>query len=263
MSYWNYTDYIYEPGGRKKLNYFIDKISSLEKELGLKKEQVRILDIGCGNGNIACPLASIGYNVTGIDENENAIKNAKQRNMFATAKFIKQDVLEADISNQFEVIIASEVLEHIKKPDSLLKVVNQLLSDKGIFLISIPNGFSIEEVVRRFSTHTKIGRGIKKHLRKKLFKKENVQSAADSPHLFFFSLKSFTKVLQANDFCLTDVKNGSLFFKGFFYLLARSFISRKSRLFQILDRIDYILADKILLDLGEDWLISARRFNKA
>lgn len=60
----------------------------------------RILDIFCGTGRIALPLAKAGYKIVGIDISENyiniALKNAERRNVRDKVKFILGDARELD-----------------------------------------------------------------------------------------------------------------------------------------------------------------------
>lgn len=84
---------------------------------------VSILDIGCGGGLLAEPLARLGANVTGIDASEGAITAAKAHAERAGLT-INYDAISAEKLSEtnvsFDIIIASEVIEHVQsRPDFL------------------------------------------------------------------------------------------------------------------------------------------------
>ncbi|HOS48219.1 MAG TPA: methyltransferase domain-containing protein [Bacteroidia bacterium] len=57
----------------KRLNFIADSIQEH------CSPGARILDVGCGNGNIARGIGSLGYEVVGIDFSEDAIRYAKSK----------------------------------------------------------------------------------------------------------------------------------------------------------------------------------------
>src|SRR5689334_17801351 len=120
--------------------------------------ELRVLDIGCGRGNIALPLASLGYRVTGVDYDEESIRRARDSASDLREKptFIvgSLDRIKGEV---FDAIIASEVLEHQDDPAAFLDELAKRLSSDGVLLLSVPNGKSLEERIRKVSTHTKVG----------------------------------------------------------------------------------------------------------
>jgi 2-polyprenyl-3-methyl-5-hydroxy-6-metoxy-1,4-benzoquinol methylase len=102
---------------------------------------ITILDIGCGNGSqLSLPLARHGYNVTGIDPDESSIAHA-QRLMehLPTARFMCASVDQ--VTETFDVVILSEVLEHVSNPGKLLRSGARLLKSNGVVIVTTPNGY--------------------------------------------------------------------------------------------------------------------------
>ena len=58
----------------KRLDFIVDAVNSLNNP------QAKVLDIGCGNGNISMALGSLGYNVTGVDIDTVSIEKANAKN---------------------------------------------------------------------------------------------------------------------------------------------------------------------------------------
>ena len=77
---------------------------------------LRILDIGCGGGLLAEPLARLGGEVTGIDASEGAIAAARDHANRAGLNITYYHITAEDFADRdlsFDIIIASEVIEHV------------------------------------------------------------------------------------------------------------------------------------------------------
>ena len=77
---------------------------------------LRILDIGCGGGLLAEPLARLGGDVTGIDASEGAIAAARDHANRAGLNITYDHIPAEDFADRglsFDIIIASEVIEHV------------------------------------------------------------------------------------------------------------------------------------------------------
>lgn len=112
---------------------------------------VRVLDVGCGNGSqLALPLAQRGFQVTGIDVDARSIEHAKQlAKDLPRASFVCGDVAELK-AGDFEVVILAEVLEHMMEPRALLAESAKHLSEDGIVIVTVPNGYGEFELDSRF-----------------------------------------------------------------------------------------------------------------
>lgn len=101
-----------------------------------------ILDVGCGYGYGSYLLAHKAKSVVGIDIQINRIKIAKNIYQKDNIKFYWLDALSLNkkfCNNSFDVVVASQFIEHIKKPVKFLKIVYNLLSDNGLLILSTPN----------------------------------------------------------------------------------------------------------------------------
>ncbi len=106
-----------------------------------------ILDLGCGTGNHAIPLAHRGYQVTGVDRSSEMLKHAKtkvQRQHTEPKKapqFLKGDVRCLELAQSFDaVIMMFAVLGYqLTNPDlfSTLETVRQLLKPGGLFIFDV------------------------------------------------------------------------------------------------------------------------------
>ncbi len=85
-----------------------------------------VLDVGCGNGSVAFDIAKKAKNVVGIDIDEDNIGAAKKNFLLDNVDYICGDVLSWDFRQKFDVVVLSNVLEHIDKRVDLLKKVKNL-----------------------------------------------------------------------------------------------------------------------------------------
>lgn len=100
----------------------------------------QVLEIGCGDGRSLLQLKAMGYNVYGIETDEN-IK--KVRDELKLSIFIGM-VEDADSAlGQFDYIIANQLIEHIIDLDSFIESCKKLLKDDGVIIFSTPNANSV------------------------------------------------------------------------------------------------------------------------
>jgi len=85
-----------------------------------------ILDIGCGNGAVAYDLSKKAKSVLGIDIDKQNIESAKKHYQRKNLSFIVGDATKYQLRNSFDVIILSNVLEHIKNRTPFLKKIKKL-----------------------------------------------------------------------------------------------------------------------------------------
>ena len=102
---------------------------------------MNILDVGCGGGLLCEPLSRLGGNVTGIDVSENAIITAKQHasKMGLKINYICTSLEELNMKKDFDLIIASEVIEHVLDRKYFLKMIRKISSNKTSFIFTTIN----------------------------------------------------------------------------------------------------------------------------
>jgi len=97
-----------------------------------------VLDVGCGEGFTISFLRKLHPEVsfTGIDNSFSAVETAKKNN--PGNKFITGSIYTLPLpSSSFDLVICSEVLEHLDNPDIALKELNRVSSK--YLLLSVPN----------------------------------------------------------------------------------------------------------------------------
>jgi 2-polyprenyl-3-methyl-5-hydroxy-6-metoxy-1,4-benzoquinol methylase len=95
-----------------------------------------LLDIGCGNGDFLANARDAGWKVAGIDPDPRAVATAAQRGFDVRVGSIES--LEA-MSDCFDAITISHVLEHVHCPREVVRAIARLLKPGGVLYIDTPN----------------------------------------------------------------------------------------------------------------------------
>jgi SAM-dependent methyltransferase len=101
----------------------------------------KVIDIGCGSGYGTSMLATVATKVVGVDISEEAVQSAKDNYSSAKIEFSVGDVSRLQFGDgEFDAGVCFEVIEHIEKPEILLREARRFIKDRGIFIVSTPNG---------------------------------------------------------------------------------------------------------------------------
>jgi len=99
----------------------------------------RILDVGCGNGEMASEIkANLNAEVWGIEYVEDAAKRASQKLDRVLTGTVEEN-LEKIPDGYFDTIIFADVLEHLTFPEKVLEKIKIKLKPDGEIVASIPN----------------------------------------------------------------------------------------------------------------------------
>ncbi|MGD9868823.1 MAG: bifunctional 2-polyprenyl-6-hydroxyphenol methylase/3-demethylubiquinol 3-O-methyltransferase UbiG [Hyphomicrobiales bacterium] len=103
---------------------------------------LRILDIGCGGGLVAEPLARLGARVTGIDPSPDTVEAARAHaaaQELEIGYFPDQAEVLAARRLRFDAVLALEVIEHVPDPDAFLALAGSLVRPGGLMVLSTIN----------------------------------------------------------------------------------------------------------------------------
>ena len=103
---------------------------------------LKILDIGCGGGLLAEPIARLGASVTGIDVTDSAIIAAKAHAETMQLSINYQTITSEELAASgviFDVIYASEVIEHVVDRPIFVNAIAKMLAPNGVVIITTIN----------------------------------------------------------------------------------------------------------------------------
>lgn len=167
----------------------------------------RVLDVGCSTGALAAHLGEEkDCYVTGVDIDKESLREA--------ARYCER-VFECDLDNaellskllrgeRFDVITLGDVLEHLKHPSDILRVLRQNLTDNGIAIASIPNAAFIWLRLRFLLGD---------------FSYSEEGGLMDESHLRFFDFKTARLLFEKSDYKVLRVYGVSTVRKRFWFLV--------------------------------------------
>lgn len=190
----SYTEFSASPVHRNRLTSIIDMVT----RMALDPSRTCILEVGCGVGNIALPLAACGYRIEGIDIHDESIRIAEERNRFPHASFRCCDVRDVPVEN-YDVIILTEVIEHVAAYDQMMHMIASRTRANAKFIITVPNGWSLPEIALRPSytlKRKKRGAAFINRIKKVLGARDLTTANLQTPHVNFFTLNRLRKAFK-------------------------------------------------------------------
>ncbi len=145
------------------------------------RRPARVLDLGCAGGQLAAALRKQGHHVTGVDVTE--IDGVRDR----VDEFVLRDLdrgLGETVHGEFDVVLAADVLEHVKEPAQLLAEARTLLAPDGVVLACVPN-------FGHWYARARVASGTFAYERRGIL---------DAGHVRFFTRRSFRKLIGSAGF---------------------------------------------------------------
>jgi SAM-dependent methyltransferase len=146
-----------------------------------------VLDLGCSGGLLTERLRSAGHHVTGVDVIE--VPGARERMDRLLIADLDQGV-PAEAGSGYDLVVAADVLEHLREPERLLRDARRVLRPGGSMIACVPN---VGHWYPRF--RTLLGR----------FDYDQ-RGPLDRGHLRFFTRRSITRMCRREGFAVRRVE---------------------------------------------------------
>ncbi len=242
-------------GYGKRLRAILDAIATAFPERS--PAEISVLDVGCGNASeLGTHLAEFGLDYTGIDLHEPSIKAARQiAGLLPNAKFECVKVEELS-GGPFDVIILSEVLEHLERPVALLRNSLIHLAPEGIVVVTVPNGYGEFEWDSMIFRVTGMAWAANKLSRRRAAKDEDAARAtgstenAEDGHVQFFTLGALDQIFHECSLSVID-RRALSFVSG---PIVKQTLGRSKRFVEWNARI----ADRLPMAASSGWLFVLR-----
>lgn len=112
----------------------------------------KVLELGCGTGNVSLPMASLGYEVTALDLSPDmlAVAEQKARNAGLNINLVNQDMREMNLPQSFDMVLSMcDSLNYLTEEGDLQKVfglVHKQLKEKGLFIFDLNSYYKISHI---------------------------------------------------------------------------------------------------------------------
>ncbi|MDQ1520701.1 MAG: hypothetical protein QOI55_1774 [Actinomycetota bacterium] len=144
----------------------------------------RILDLGCSDGALGDRLRRLGHEVTGVDATEH--RDASERLDAYVVADLERGIPD-EVGTGFDIVLAADVLEHVRKPDRLLGDARDRLRVGGSVIVSIPN-------FAHWYPRLRVALGAFDY---------DARGILDRGHLRFFTRRSFERLALTTGFAVT------------------------------------------------------------
>ena len=156
-----------------------------------KLRPARVVDLGSGNGHLSGELAGAGFDVVGVEQDARGVEIARAAH--PDVPFYRHSVdddpaLLLEKEQRFDVVVSTEVIEHLFTPSQLVRYAHGVLVDGGFLVVSTPY------------------HGYWKNLALALLGRWDHHHTAlwDGGHIKFFSYRTLASLLSANGFEVVD-----------------------------------------------------------
>jgi 2-polyprenyl-3-methyl-5-hydroxy-6-metoxy-1,4-benzoquinol methylase len=160
-----------------------EKLTRVFVELVKKLDGVRsICDLGCGNGHISGRLAELGYEVTGVDASASGIQIAQRA--YPQGNFVHA-LIDQDLNiGKFDLVISSDVIEHLYRPSDLLEAAVSQIKPAGHVLLGTPYHGYLKNLVLAATGKMDA----------------HFSTLHDGGHIKFFSVNTLSKLMRSHGF---------------------------------------------------------------
>ena len=193
-------------GHTKKLHFILER---LQRHLATVQRPITVLDFGCGNGRAVSQYLKLdGVRYYGVDFHEPSLSHAREH---GGPHRVPEDVT-------FDVLVYSDVLEHLDSPLDLVRRHAAQLADDGILIGCVPNGYGPFENEKRLDRWLKLGvmldlpARIHRNLGRRPPKPpvgKILPYNSESGHLQFFTRRSLRELIEESGFRVDEFRNGA------------------------------------------------------
>lgn len=170
----------------------------LDNYINDKEKTIKILDVGCGSGNMILYFWQSGFkNIQGIEYTKELYEQMQLTHPYLKIQTGNAENLLPLKDSVFDCVYCNQVLEHLAHPELAIKEAWRVLKNGGAYIISVPNGQHLNDVIAR--SIQKIIYGRYEHLQS--FSYKNIRTILENQG-YLINKVAFRK--HSMDFLLDD-----------------------------------------------------------
>jgi len=198
-------------GHTKKLRFILE---ILRQRLDARGGDINVLDFGCGNGSAVSQFLGLhGVRYFGVDFHAPSLAYARAHFGGPDTSFVDR-VPEGVV---FDVLLYSDVLEHLDDPVGMIREHAEVLAPDGWLVGSVPNGYGPFENEKRLDRWLRLGAILDLPARVRRTLRPPPPAPADvgvpyndeSGHVQFFTRRTLQAVLREAGFRVREFRNGA------------------------------------------------------
>jgi SAM-dependent methyltransferase len=132
----NYDDY-YRDENLSAPEFVNRRLHEIVSDFSAYKQHNRLLDVGFGAGTLLEAARNAGFEAFGLEVSERAVTSARAMGFEVFCGTIQEAQYP---ENYFDVVTASEVLEHVPDPKAVLQEIARVLRPDGLLWLTTPHG---------------------------------------------------------------------------------------------------------------------------
>jgi len=145
-----------------------------------------LLDVGCGEGDLVADALERGLAAEGMDISETAVERAKSLHPNAAFHVHAVEQRPWPISTKFDVVASFEVIEHLLRPEELVRGCSDALKAGGYLALTTPYHGPLKNIAISLTSFDK-------------------HFAVQGDHIRFFTDKSLRRILETNGFEVVSI----------------------------------------------------------
>ncbi len=167
-------------------------IELLEK---IARPPASVLDVASAQGNFALTLTEMGYTVVWNDLRAGLIDYVKLKHERGALEFAPGNILELGLQDRFDVVLITEVIEHVAHPDRFLAEIARIVKPGGHIVMTTPNGTYFKNRLPKFFDYPNPSD----------FEESQFKPDSDG-HIFVLHLDEIETLAQRANLCVVETR---------------------------------------------------------
>ena len=147
---WHARGYLY--------SYLTRRAETIDLVRMVARPGARILDVAAAQGNFTLVLAELGYEVTWNDVRGELAGYVQLKYESGVVHYLPGEIFELSPTGPYDVVLATEIIEHVAHPDEFLAKLAELVKPGGHIIMTTPNGSYFRNRLPRFLDYDDPGR---------------------------------------------------------------------------------------------------------